>query len=93
MPGPESEVRLRPVNDLAEVFANQQTVAHGLRIDLPHPTAGTVPSVGNPIRLSATPIAHDTPPPLLGQHTDAILRGELGMSDAEIADLRARGVV
>lgn len=82
-----------PVNDVAEVFAGPQARARGLRVDLPHPLAGTVPSVGNPIRLSATPVTCDTPPPILGQHTDAILRERLGMSAATIAELRARGVV
>ena len=82
-----------PVNDVAEVFASPQAAARGLRVDLPHPTAGTMPSVGNPIRLSATPVTYGTPPPLLGQHTDAILRDRLGLSAATIAELRARGVV
>ena len=82
-----------PVNDVAEVFASPQALARGLRVDLPHPTAGSVPLVANPIRLSATPVAYGAPPPLLGQHTDAILHEELGLSDAEIAVLRDRGVV
>jgi crotonobetainyl-CoA:carnitine CoA-transferase CaiB-like acyl-CoA transferase len=82
-----------PVNDLAEVFASPQAVARQLRIDLPHPTAGTVPLVASPMRFSATPVTYDAAPPLLGQHTDAILREHLGLSEAAIAALRAAGVV
>lgn len=89
----EAGIPCAPVNDVAEVFASEQAVARGLRIDLPHPSAGSVPLVANPIRFSATPVTYDTPPPVLGQHTDAILRERLGMSDRAIAELRARGVV
>ena len=45
------------------------------------------------MRFSETPIKHEVPPPVLGQHTDEILRSTLGMSDAEIAQLRAAGAV
>jgi crotonobetainyl-CoA:carnitine CoA-transferase CaiB-like acyl-CoA transferase len=45
------------------------------------------------MRFSGTPIEHERPPPLLGEHTDEILRGLLGKSEAEIATLRAQGVV
>ena len=82
-----------PVNDVAQVFASPQAVARGLRVDLPHPAGGTVPLVANPIRLSATPVTCDAPPPLLGQHTDTILRDLLGMSDDEIAVLRHSRIV
>jgi crotonobetainyl-CoA:carnitine CoA-transferase CaiB-like acyl-CoA transferase len=82
-----------PINDLAQVFADPQVRHRGLRIELPHPGAGTVPLVANPIRLSETPIRYEAPPPLLGQHTDAILHERLGFDQAAIADLRRRGVV
>jgi crotonobetainyl-CoA:carnitine CoA-transferase CaiB-like acyl-CoA transferase len=45
------------------------------------------------MRFSATPVEHERPPPVLGQHTDEILSGVLGMSDGEIGKLRADGVV
>jgi crotonobetainyl-CoA:carnitine CoA-transferase CaiB-like acyl-CoA transferase len=82
-----------PINDLAQVFADPQVRHRGLCFELPHPGAGTVPLVANPIRLSETPIRYEAPPPLLGQHTDEILRERLGFDQAAIADLRRRGVV
>ena len=62
-----------PINRLDEVFADPQVTARGLRVDLPHPVAGSVPGVANPIRLSATPVVHRSAPPTLGQHTDEVL--------------------
>jgi crotonobetainyl-CoA:carnitine CoA-transferase CaiB-like acyl-CoA transferase len=82
-----------PINDLAQVFADPQVRHRGLRLEMPHPGAGAVPLVANPIRLSETPIRYEAPPPLLGQHTDEILREHLGFDAAAIAELRRRGVV
>jgi len=82
-----------PINDVGEVFANEQVQARGMAIDLPHSAAGQVKLVRNPIRMSATPATSNMAPPLLGQHTDDILRDVLGRSDAEIAALRERGVL
>ena len=82
-----------PINTLDQVFADPQVAARGMRFALPHPLAGTVPQVGSPLRFSATPVAYDLPPPLLGEHTAAVLRERLALSDAAIADLAARGVI
>jgi crotonobetainyl-CoA:carnitine CoA-transferase CaiB-like acyl-CoA transferase len=81
-----------PINDLAGVFADPQVVHRGLRVDLPHAAGGLAPQVGNPIRLSATPIDYRNAPPQLGQDTDAILR-ELGRGAEDIAALHATGVI
>lgn len=81
-----------PINSLADAFADPQVVARGLRFDLPHPSAGSVPMVGNPIRYSGTPIEYVAPPPLLGQHTDEVLRW-LNYDDQEIARLRANRIL
>ena len=67
--------------------------ARGLRIELPHASAGKVPLVASPMHFSEMPIKHEIPPPVLGQHTDEILRVMLKMSDAEIARLRGDGMV
>ncbi|WP_109514410.1 CaiB/BaiF CoA transferase family protein [Pseudomonas ovata] len=77
-----------PINDLAQVFADPQVVARGLAIELPHELGGTVPLVASPIRLSQTPVEYRRAPPLLGEHTQAVLRDVLGLSDEAIALLR-----
>jgi len=82
-----------PVHRLDEVFANPQIRHRGLKVDVPHPLSGTVPLVANPIKYSRTPLAYENPPPLLSQHTDDVLRGLLGKSDAEIEALRKNGIV
>jgi crotonobetainyl-CoA:carnitine CoA-transferase CaiB-like acyl-CoA transferase len=82
-----------PINDLDEVFANEQVRARGMEIALPHPTAGQVRLVRSPMRMSATPATSAKAPPLLGEHTDDVLREVLGKTDEEIAALRKGGVV
>jgi crotonobetainyl-CoA:carnitine CoA-transferase CaiB-like acyl-CoA transferase len=82
-----------PINDVKEVFANEQVIARGIAVDMPHPTAGKVTLVRSPMKLSATPAGAATAPPLLGQHTDEVLRDVLGRSDDDIAALRAKGVL
>jgi len=82
-----------PINDLHDVFKNPQVQARGMVVEAPHPTAGTVRLVRNPMRLSASPAETDMAPPLLGQHTDEVLREVLGRSEEEIAALRNKGVL
>ncbi|OGB26427.1 MAG: CoA-transferase [Burkholderiales bacterium RIFCSPLOWO2_02_FULL_57_36] len=82
-----------PINNLDEVFVNPQVEARGMRIDLPHPSGGKVKLVGSPMKLSGTPPRYDMPPPLLGQHTEEVLRDLLGQSDEQIAALKGKGVV
>ena len=82
-----------PINDLRQVFEEPQVIARGMRIDVPHPTAGTVPMVASPMRFSATPIAYEVPPPTLGQHTAEVLAKRLSMSAEEIERLKRDGIV
>jgi crotonobetainyl-CoA:carnitine CoA-transferase CaiB-like acyl-CoA transferase len=82
-----------PINDVAQVFAEPQVKARGVRVELDHPTAGKLPTVASPMRFSVTPLQHKLAPPLLGQHTEEVLGERLGRSAAQIAALRAEGVV
>jgi len=81
-----------PINTIADAFENPQVKARGLRMDLPHPTAGSVPMVANPIKYSGTPLEYRAAPPLLGEHTVDVLRN-LGYSAEQIATLRASHIV
>ena len=82
-----------PINRLDQVYADPQVKHRGLRIEVPHPLSGTVPLVANPMRFSRTPLTYEVAPPLLGQHTDDILRSLVGKTDTDIAQLRADGVI
>ncbi len=82
-----------PINNLQEVFDDPQVRARGLQVALPHPAAGQVQLVASPMRLSATPPQYDRPPPLLGQHTDQVLRELLGYDAEHIAALRGEQVL
>ena len=81
-----------PINNLKETFENEQVMARNLRFDLPHPTAGSVPMVRNPIQYSATQLEYHMPPPLLGQHTGEVLSA-LGYSAAQIEQLVSQRIL
>jgi crotonobetainyl-CoA:carnitine CoA-transferase CaiB-like acyl-CoA transferase len=82
-----------PINRIDQVFADPQLAARGLRMDLPHPLAGTVPQVGTPIKFSTSAPAYERPPPLRGEHTAEVLRQRLALADDAVAALAARGVI
>ncbi|MGG2398957.1 CaiB/BaiF CoA transferase family protein [Pseudomonas sp. SH1-B] len=82
-----------PINDLQQVFADPQVRSRGLSFDLPNALGGRTPQVASPLRLSATPVAYHSAPPLLGQHTDELLQRVLGMSETQVATLREAGVI
>lgn len=82
-----------PINGFAEVFADPQIVHRQMRFDLPHAAAGQVPQVANPVKFSATPVQYDRAPPVLGQHTDEVLRERLGLDDEGLAQLREAKVI
>ena len=82
-----------PIYRLDQVFSHPQVQHRALEVTVPHPLAGSVPLVANPIKFSRTPQHYDTPPPLLGQHTSEVLRDLLGKTEAEIAALRGAGVI
>ncbi len=82
-----------PINKLDQVFADPQVQFRGMKIEMPHPSSGTVPLVASPMRLSETPVEYRLPPPLLGQDTGEVLARLLGIDDTRLDELRKRKVI
>jgi crotonobetainyl-CoA:carnitine CoA-transferase CaiB-like acyl-CoA transferase len=82
-----------PINDLAAVLSGPEAADAGLVRRLPHAAAESVPTIANPVRFSATPVQYRMAPPLLGQHTNTVLRDELGYSETEISSMREDGTI
>ncbi|HKP66286.1 MAG TPA: CoA transferase, partial [Casimicrobiaceae bacterium] len=82
-----------PINSIEQVLRDPHVEARAMKIDLPHPLAGSVPQVRAPLRFSGSPPMYTDAPPLLGQHSRDVLQQTLGLADDAFADLVARGIV
>lgn len=84
-----------PVNNLEQVFSDPQILARGMKIEMDHPLKddGPLALIGNPVNLSKTPVRYRRPPPVLGQHTDEVLKEVLGLDEVAITELRAEKVI
>ena len=87
-----AKVPCGPINDLADVFADPQVQARDMIVRLPHPLTDALELVASPMKLSATPVQVQRPPPLLGQHTGEVL-ATLGLDAAARALLRQQGII
>ena len=81
------------INSVAQALAAPHAIARDMVTTVEHPTAGSIKMLGIPFRFSDTPASIRRAPPLLGQHTEAVLREELGFSDARITALRTEKVI
>ncbi|HEY2133943.1 MAG TPA: CaiB/BaiF CoA-transferase family protein [Acetobacteraceae bacterium] len=82
-----------PINTLQDVFADPHVQARGVVVDLPHSSGVNVKVIANPVRLSETPANYRMASPVLGEHTDEVLMGLLGLDRAEMDALREKGVI
>ena len=87
-----NDIPCGPINDYSQVFADPQVLAREMAVDVEHPTLGRLRTLGSPLKMSATPPDVRRRAPLLGEHTDAVLR-EAGVSETEIAALRKEGAI
>ncbi len=87
------DVPCAPVNDFEHALNEPQVLSRDMIVEVAHPQGGTVRMPGNPVKLSRSNGGPMSPPPLLGQQTEAVLRDLLGKTDEEIARLRADRVI
>ena len=83
-----AQIPTAPINTAEDAVNDPQTLARQMIVQLEHPALGVARSIGNPIKFSETPVSYRLPPPLLGEHTKAILEG-LGYSEEEARDMSA----
>ena len=76
-----------PINTVDRALEDPGTLARGMVVEMPHPKVGSVRLIGSPMKFSATPVEYRQPPPLLGEHTEEVLRDVLGMPAEEIRQL------
>ncbi|WP_052097617.1 CaiB/BaiF CoA-transferase family protein [Achromobacter sp. RTa] len=82
-----------PIYNMEQVFQDPHVRHRGMQLSLPHAAGVHTPSVANPIRMSDTPLRYERAAPTLGQHTDAVLRERLALSEERIAELKVKGIV
>ncbi|MBV6305677.1 CoA transferase [Candidimonas humi] len=75
-----------PINTIDQVYQDPQVQARGMKMSLPHGSAGQAPVGASPMRLSGSPVTYRHAAPLLGEHTAQVLRERLGMSEDEIRE-------
>ena len=88
-----AKVPCGPINDLGEVFQDPQVLSRQMVQAWDHPLRADLHLVASPLKLSATPVQHKYPPPMLGQHTESVLHDWLGMDALAIQDLQAQKAV
>ena len=81
------------INNLAEVFADPQVASRGMVTRWAHPLREDLSLVSSPIKMSATPVRTELPPPLLGQHTREVLTDVLGYDASQLAELQTQGII
>lgn len=73
----QAQVPAGPINTVAELFESPQILSRQMRVNVAHPDNAELELVGNPIKLSRTPVEYQRPPPTLGQHSESVLEALL----------------
>ncbi|MCE4070431.1 MULTISPECIES: CaiB/BaiF CoA transferase family protein [Pseudomonas] len=81
------------INDIGRALDEPQVIARDMLVEIPHAQNAAFRMVGSPLKLSETPVEYQRPAPMLGEHTDEVLKRRLGIDDARLAQLKAEGVI
>jgi crotonobetainyl-CoA:carnitine CoA-transferase CaiB-like acyl-CoA transferase len=82
-----------PINKLSQVFEDPHVVARRMVLEMAHSSGQTVKLIANPVKLSETPADYRLAPPMLGEHTEAVLGERLGLNAAALAALREKKII
>ena len=82
-----------PINNMKQVLEDPQVQHRGMKVEIPTAAGVPCPTVASPMRFSETPVEYAVPPPTLGQHTQEVLQGVLGMDRQAVEALAAKGIV
>jgi len=88
-----SGIPVSVINSIDRVFDDPQILARQMKVNMQHPTADSVPVVGSPLVIPTAPVAYRLPPPLLGEHTEEILKELLGYDQDDVEELRKLRVI
>ncbi|MDB5421297.1 MAG: CoA transferase, partial [Brevundimonas sp.] len=88
-----AKVSCGPINAMPDIETDPHVLARDMIVEMDHPEGHKVRMTGSPFRLSETPVTYRTAPPLMGEHTDAVLRDVLQTSDDDLERLRASGCI
>ncbi|MFL1417422.1 CaiB/BaiF CoA transferase family protein [Pseudomonas fildesensis] len=86
-------VPIGAINSIAQALDEPQVKARNMLVTIPHPLKADFVTVGSPIKMSGTPVEYLRPAPMLGEHTDQVLKRQLGLDDERLAQLKASGVI
>ncbi len=91
----ESSISGGPINKLDQVFADPHVNARDMKLEMDYPATngGKVTLINSPMRLSGTPTEARLAPPMLGEHTDEVLKDMLGLDEAKLERLRGKGII
>jgi formyl-CoA transferase len=82
-----------PINTFEQAFSIPHVKEREMLVTMEHPTIGALPLVASPIKMGGTPVEYRRPPPLMGQHTNEILKGMLGFSEEKVTGLAQHGCI
>lgn len=86
-------VPIGAINSIAQALDEPQVKARDMLVKIPHPLKDDFVTVGSPIKMFGTPVEYLRPAPMLGEHTDEVLKAQLGLSDERLLQLKASGVI
>lgn len=88
-----SGISISVINSMDRVFEDPQVVARQMKVNMPYPTADSIPMVASPLVIPTSPVDYRLPPPLLGEHTEDILKEILGFDQVYVEELRELAVI